>query len=103
MYTNRRTRGSQGGGCIRIVMALAVAGFALISYFGSREYNPVVGEEQYVGITQEQEIALGFQAAPELASQFGGLSADQQAQALVDQIGTHLVENSLASRSEYPV
>jgi beta-barrel assembly-enhancing protease len=102
MYTNRRTRGSQGGGCIRIVMALAVAGFALISYFGSREYNPVVGEEQYVGITQEQEIALGFQAAPELASQFGGLSADQQAQALVDQIGTHLVENSLASRSEYP-
>jgi beta-barrel assembly-enhancing protease len=103
MYTRRRTRGGvQGGSCIRIVMALAVAAFALISYFGSREYNPVVGEEQYVGITQEQEIALGFQAVPEITSQFGGLSNDQQAQAMVDQIGAYLVENSLASRSEYP-
>jgi beta-barrel assembly-enhancing protease len=102
MFRTRRSSGGQGASCIRIVMALAVAGFALVSYFGSREYNPVVGEEQYVGITQEQEIALGFQAVPEITSQFGGLSPNQQAQALVDQIGEHLVENSLASRSEYP-
>jgi beta-barrel assembly-enhancing protease len=96
-------RGGQGGGsCIRIVIGLVVAGAALLSYFGSREFNPVIGEEQYVGITQEQEIALGFQAAPELTAQFGGLSSDAEAQAFVDQIGNELVAASFAAQSDYP-
>jgi len=57
---NRR-RGFSGG---RLLVGLAIAVFALISYFGSKEYNPVTQEEQYIGITPDQEIALGLQAAP---------------------------------------
>jgi beta-barrel assembly-enhancing protease len=108
MNVYRRTPGRQsrsrpqGASCIRIVIGLVVAGAALISYFGSREYNPVIGEDQYVGITQEQEIALGFQAAPQLTAEFGGLSGDSQAQALVDQLGDYLVQNSFAASSDYP-
>ena len=107
MYTTRRTRSRAGGrplggGCLRLGLALVVAAMALISYFGSREFNPVIGEDQYVGITTEQEIALGFQAAPEMAAQYGGLSSDQQAQNFLQQLGEELVQNSFASTSEYP-
>jgi predicted Zn-dependent protease len=95
------TRGGCGGGG-RLLIALAMAAFALISYFGSKTLNPITGEEQYINITEEQEIALGLQAAPELAQQFGGLEPDQQAQALVDQIGQRIVAESAASQSDYP-
>jgi beta-barrel assembly-enhancing protease len=107
MYQRRRMpvgrRSSAGGGsCLRIVLALAVAGMAVISYLGSKTFNPVVGEEQYVAITTEQEIALGLQSAPELAAQFGGLSNDPTATAYVEQIGEKLVASSFAARSDYP-
>ena len=57
---NRR-RSFNGG---RLLVGLAIAAFALFSYFGSKEYNPVTQEDQYVGITPDQEIALGLQAVP---------------------------------------
>lgn len=79
-----------------------MAAFALLSYFGSQVSNPVTGEEQYISITKEQEIALGLQAAPQMAQQFEGLHPSQDAQQLVDQIGAHLVEQSFASASDYP-
>jgi predicted Zn-dependent protease len=75
--------------------------FSLISYFGSRQDNPVTGESQYIGITVEQEIALGLQAAPEMAAQFGGLDPDQNVQAIVDQIGNQVVASSPAAESPY--
>jgi predicted Zn-dependent protease len=75
---------------------------ALVSFFGSRVYNPVTGEDQYVAITQEQEIAIGLQSAPEMAQQHGGLDPDPQLQALVDQVGQSLVSNSLAEQADYP-
>lgn len=65
-------------------MALAIAAFSLLSYCSSRSYNPVTDETQYVGISPEQEIALGLQAAPEMIQEFGGTDADQQAQAVLD-------------------
>jgi predicted Zn-dependent protease len=75
--------------------------FSLISYFGSRQDNPVTGESQYIGITVEQEIALGLQAAPEMAAQFGGLDPDENVQAIVDQIGNQIVASSPAAESPY--
>ena len=75
--STRPTGRSRGA---RLLTALAVAAFALISYFGSRSYNPITGEDQYINITREQEIALGLQAAPEMAQQFGGLDPDPQPQ-----------------------
>jgi predicted Zn-dependent protease len=77
-------------------MAGVIALVSLISYFGSRQDNPVTGETQYIGITVEQEIALGLQAAPQMAAEFGGLDPDQQAQAVVDEIGNQIVQSSPA-------
>lgn len=92
-----------GRGClnVRMLIGLAMAGFALFSYFGSSVYNPVTGEKQYVNITEDQEIALGLQAAPEMAAEYGGLHPDQQAQSLVDAVGGKLVAGSAASQTNY--
>ena len=98
----RASTGGSRGGCLRIVFGLAVAAFALISFLGSKQYNPVTGEDQYVSITKEQEIALGLQSAPEMAAEFGGLDQDIRVQNFVDEIGQKLVNESFASQAEYP-
>ncbi len=89
-------------GCLRIGIGLAMAVFALISFFGSKVYNPVTEEDQYISITKEQEIAIGLQAVPEMESEFGGLDPDTQSQALMDDIGQALVRNSVAAEADYP-
>lgn len=94
-----RPQGGLGG---RLVIAAVMVIFALISYFGSKTYNPYTGEDQYVNITPEQEIALGLQAVPEMEAQFGGESNNSEAQRLVDEVGQRLVESSVAQESEYP-
>ena len=83
-------------------MALAIAAFSLLSYCSSRSYNPVTDETQYVGISPEQEIALGLQAAPEMIQEFGGMDADQQAQAVLDRVCERLLANSEAGQTEWP-
>lgn len=93
---------SGGAGCLRIVIALGLAAFALISYFSSRVYNPVIGEDQYVSITPEQEIALGLQSAPEMINQFDGLDPDPRAQQVVQAVGQKLVQSSIANQADYP-
>ncbi len=96
-----RTRG-RGGGCSgRLLMAAAIAAFTLFSYFSSRQDNPVTGETQYIDITPQQEIALGLEAAPQMAAEFGGLDENAQDQAIVDEIGNRLVQNSPAGSSPY--
>jgi predicted Zn-dependent protease len=96
----RRPGGSRFGGG-RILIALVIAAASLITYFSSRVENPITGETQHINISVEQEIALGVQAAPEMAQQYGGLDPDAQAQELVDQIGQRIVSQSAASRSPY--
>lgn len=93
---------SRSSGCLRIGIALAVAAFAVISFLGSKVYNPVTGHDQYITITEEQEIALGIQAAPEMATQFGGFEPDSDYQEAIDYVGEYLVENSLAGSTNYP-
>src|ERR671918_1721492 len=94
-----RRRGSSLSG--RLIMAAIIAIVSLVSYFGSRQDNPVTGETQYIGITVEQEIALGLQAAPQMAAEFGGLDPDQQSQAIVDEVGNQIVQSSPAGSSPY--
>lgn len=92
---------SRRGGKARLAIALVMAVFALCSYVGSKEFNPVTGEEQYIGLTQHQEIALGLQAAPQMIQQHGGLHPDPQLQALVDQVGERLVRGSAARETNW--
>lgn len=93
-----RRRGSSMG---RLIFAALIAGVSLLSYFGSRQDNPVTGETQYIGITVEQEIGLGLEAAPQMAAEFGGLDPDESAQALLDEIGNLLVQSSPAGQTPY--
>lgn len=104
MLSRRAMPRSSGRGLSkgRIIIALIMAAFALISYFGSREYNPITEEDQYVGISQEQEIALGLQAAPEMAQQHGGLDPSDEAQAFLDDICARLISSSVAQETEWP-
>src|SRR5215208_2122988 len=95
-----RSIGGFGGG--RILIALVIAAIALISYFSSRSFNDVTGETQHISITPDQEVALGLQAAPQMAQEYGGLSSDQEAQARVDQICQNLLSNTEAGKTEYP-
>jgi predicted Zn-dependent protease len=101
MYYRTSPRRGGAGCSSRLIIAGVIALVSLASYFGSRQDNPVTGETQYIGITVEQEIALGLQAAPQMAAEFGGLDPSQQDQAIVDQIGNLLVQSSLASRTPY--
>jgi predicted Zn-dependent protease len=82
-------------------MAAAIAVFSLISYFGSRQNNPITGETQYVNISPQQEIALGLQAAPQMEQEFGGEDANANDQAIVDQVGDKVLHGSSAGNSPY--
>ena len=88
-------------GNLRYIIALLMAGFTLVTYYCKRSVNEVTGEVQHVDMTTEQEIALGLQAAPEMAQQYGGLHPDRQASARVEQIGQGIVRSSKASQSPY--
>lgn len=99
----RRTRGGGCGlGAGRLLIALVLVGAALFTYFGSSVYNPITDETQHINISADQEVALGLQAAPQMAEQYGGLSSDSRSTALVDQVCQRLLQNSDAGDSEYP-
>lgn len=85
----------------RLVVAGIIALFAIISYFGSSSDNPLTGEKQRVAMTPEQEIALGYQSASQMAAQMGGVSRNAQAVALVQRMGEELVRGSFAAKSPY--
>jgi predicted Zn-dependent protease len=102
VFRQRARPQSRGLSIGRIVIGLIVAAFALISYFGSSVYNPVTEEDQHVAITQEQEIALGLQSAPEMTQEYGGLYPDQQAQNYLDQVCERVIGNSQAAETGYP-
>jgi len=85
---------------VRWVIALIVAAFGLISYFGTSSENPVTGEKQRVRMTAEEEINVGRQLAPQMAAQFGGVSANP-ARERVRQVGERIVARSSASKTPY--
>lgn len=89
---------SRGG---RILIAVVIVVFTLITYFSSSSFNEVTEETQYISITEEQEIVLGLQAAPEMINEFGGLDPSNEAQNFVDEVGRQLVEQSAAADTAY--
>jgi predicted Zn-dependent protease len=90
-----------GGRGLQIGIAVVIALVAVIGYCSRKVFNPVTGEDQYISLTMDDEIALGLQAAPEMAAQFGGLDPDPQMQALVDEIGSRIISRSSASEMDY--
>jgi predicted Zn-dependent protease len=94
-------RPNRGFGGARLLLGLAMAGFALFSYLGQKSVNPTTGETQYVAITPQQEIALGLASAPQMMQEYGGPSQDARASAIVEAVGQKVVAGSDAARSGY--
>jgi predicted Zn-dependent protease len=67
-YDNRRSSGCGLRLIIGVVILLIGAG----SYYFTTQKNPITGEKQRISLTPDQEIQLGLQAAPEMASEMGG-------------------------------
>ncbi len=87
----------------RLGIALIIAIVSVIGYFGSTQMNPVTGEKQHIAMSTEQERAMGFQSAPEMARQFGGLDPDEKAQAIVQRLGTEIQANSSAAKAPFKI
>src|SRR5690348_6003202 len=85
----------------RFIIGAVILLIGVIGYFGKTSINPVTGEKQHVSLTQDQEVALGLQAAPQMAEQFGGLDPDTDAQALVQEVGKKLVVSGPGAKTEY--
>ena len=87
---------------MRVVIALVIAAIGIIGYLTKRSVNPVTGETQYVSLSPQQEMALGLQAAPEMAAQMGGVvdRSDPAAQKVAE-VGNRLVSSSDAKKSPY--
>ncbi|HEX4953596.1 MAG TPA: M48 family metalloprotease [Thermoanaerobaculia bacterium] len=85
----------------RLLIALGIVVMGLITYWQSRQVNPITGEVQHIALTPEQEVALGLQSAPGMAQQFGGLDDDEPLQRAIHGLGTRLVQSSKAGQSPY--
>ncbi len=98
----KRTPRTLGRGNTRLIIALVIGLISVVSYLNTAQQNPITGESQRVAMSAEQEIAVGLQAAQQMAQQHGGLDRDRDAQAYVDRIGRDLVNAGPARQGPYP-
>jgi beta-barrel assembly-enhancing protease len=102
MRFRTRPRGMRGTArAPKLVVAVIMAVVGLISYYASRQKNPITGETQAIALTADQEVALGLQSAPRVAQQFGGLSSEPELQAYVRGVGERIVARSAAKETAY--
>lgn len=85
----------------KLIVAALIAIVALISYYSKTDVNPITGEKQRVSLSQEQEVVLGLQSAPQMIEQFGGEVSDPRIREMVTRIGQKLVNGTEASKSKY--
>ena len=92
-------RGDSRGGAgsalkVRLILALVIVAFAVISYYGKPgDLNEVTGETERVALTEEaDEIQLGLQAAPEMVDMHGGPARDRADQQVLQTIGSRLLD-----------
>jgi predicted Zn-dependent protease len=91
------TRPQGGGGSaikMRLLIALALVAFAVLSYFlKAKDKNEVTGEMERVALVDEaDEIQLGMQAAPEMVDMHGGPARSLPDQQLVNKVGNRLLD-----------
>ncbi|XCF05827.1 M48 family metalloprotease [Tamlana crocina] len=85
----------------RLLIGAAIALFFVFKRCSQQEVNPYTGRTQTISMSPENEIAIGLQSAPQMAEQHGGLHPNNQYQALVDNVGENLVNNSIARETPY--
>jgi beta-barrel assembly-enhancing protease len=90
-------RAQRGGGNsalkMRLMIALAIAVFAVLSYYMKPgDLNEVTGEAERVALTEEaDEVQLGLQAASEMVGMHGGPSLDMGDQRKIQSLGRELL------------
>ncbi|MCP4377148.1 MAG: M48 family metalloprotease [bacterium] len=67
---------------------------ASVPVVGGCSVNPVTNRRQLIVIPESQEIAMGLQAAPQVATQFGGPVKDPTLQAYVQMVGKKVADVS---------
>ena len=92
-----RGRGLKG----RLIIGLLIAAFFGFKYCSQQQINPYTGKKQAISMTVEQEIQMGLQSRDKMAAQHGGLYPNENYQALVDNVGYKLVNNSIARETPY--
>jgi predicted Zn-dependent protease len=96
-------RGFGRGIGLRVIIAIVIAIGGIITYMSRKSVNPVTGETQHVAMNASQEIALGLEAAPQMAAQMGGeVPRSDPRAAMVDEVGRHIVETSDAGGASSP-
>src|SRR5688572_3121183 len=83
------------------IAAIIMAIIGAVTYFSSRSTNEVTGEVQHISIEPDQEVALGLQAFPEMAAQFGGEIDHPTISEYVEAVGQRVVQQSDARRGPY--
>lgn len=86
---------------IRLFIGIAIVAFAYLRKCSQQEENPYTGRTQTITLSPDQEIALGLQSTPQMTEQYGGLHPNSTYQALVDDVGMQLVNNSIAKETPY--
>lgn len=84
--------GQSGGFKFRLIIGLVMALVAVFSYYSKTQVNPLTGEKQQVGLTPQQEVAMGLQSAPQMAQEYGGLYQDNEVQQQAKTVGFKLVQ-----------
>jgi len=85
----------------RLLLGLLIAAISVISYYSLRQQNPITGEAQHISMDVDQEVALGLEAAPQMAQEMGGLDPDEDVQRVVAQVGERVVRQSGAHDTPY--
>ncbi|WP_452223289.1 M48 family metalloprotease [Lacinutrix chionoecetis] len=91
----------RGGLKFRLLIGLAIAAFFGFKYCSQQEVNPYTGKKQAISMTPQEEIQMGLASRDQMAAQHGGLYPNEQYQALVDNVGNKLVNNSIARDTPY--
>jgi predicted Zn-dependent protease len=86
----------------RLFIAAIVALVSLVTFCSRVQTNTVTGQRQAIALSQEQEIYLGQQMAPQMAAEFGNELPDREAQAFVDAVGAKLVASMPEEYPDYP-
>ena len=76
----------------RFIIAGIIACVSVIGYCSRSSINDLTGRKQHISMTPEDEIAIGVDSAPTMAAQFGGVSSDAKAAAMVSQVGESIVK-----------
>ncbi|MFZ4541317.1 MAG: M48 family metalloprotease [Rickettsiales bacterium] len=101
MYQFGNQHPTRGTPKARLLIALVLVIFTIVSYYGKSEENAFTGQKQSVAMTKNEEIALGLNAAPRVSGQYGGEDKNAEDRARVERIGQRLLAGKSLARSDY--